>query len=66
MTNTEQLLVNIRISMKIVRYESNIQFWFSYHLLPIPKNNTADAYANSKVFCPAEWDFSYWGDLAYR
>jgi len=66
MTNTEQLLVNTRISTRRVWYKSDIRFWLSYNFLPIPKNNTAEANANSKAFCPAGWDSAYWGDLAYR
>lgn len=65
MTNTEQLLVNIKKSTKAAGMKETYSFG-TYIITSIPKNNSAEAHANSKAFRPGRWEFSYWCDLGYR
>lgn len=65
MTNAEQLLLNIKTSTKAVGMKVTYSFG-AYIITSMPKNNSAEAYANSKAFCPRRRDFSYWCGLEYR
>lgn len=65
MTNTEQLLVNIKKSTKAAGMKVTYSFHI-YIITSIPKNNSVEAYANSKAFRPGRWEFSYWCDVGYR
>lgn len=56
MITTAALLVNIKTSSIAVGMK--VTYSYSTHIITsIPKNNSAEACANSKTFCPRRWDF---------